>query len=171
MRQSASVPFSLSLLLLIAAGAFNGCATAPRFDTRGVDVRITPATAVKDAGAVRNRRVLWTGMVLNSKNLKDHTEIEVLAYPADSHHKPDLDREQLGRFLLEQPGYLETADYAQGRLITVVGVIDRAQEGRIGEASYTYPVLTAAQLHLWPKSERGQATEPRIHFGIGVILR
>jgi len=171
MRQSTSIPVSLSLLLLVAAGAFNGCATGPRFDTRGVNAHITPATAVKDAAAVRDRRVLWTGMILNSRNLKDHTEMEVLAYPADSHHKPDLDREPLGRFLLEQPGYLETADYAQGRLITVVGVIGRAREGRIGEASYTYPVLTAAQLHLWPKSERGQGAEPRIHFGIGVILR
>jgi outer membrane lipoprotein len=51
--------------------------------------------------------------------------------------------------------------------VTVVGTVSETRDGKIGEARYVYPVLTATRVHLWPK-ESAQSSEPRVHFGIGI---
>jgi outer membrane lipoprotein len=110
-------------------------------------------------------------MIAATKNLKDKTELEVVGYPFDSGNRPDVDAAPTGRFLVIQSGYLETADYAPGRLITVVGMVTETRTGTVGEAQYVYPVVAANKLQLWPRSAGGR-NEPSIHFGIGIgIIR
>ena len=89
-----------------------------------------------------------------------------LAYPLDGDNRPRRDGDALGRFVLEQAGYLEPASYAQGRLVTVLGTVSRAETGRIGAADYAYPVIKPQQLYLWPRDSAGDGTS--VHFGIGV---
>ena len=152
------------MLLLLGA-----CATTPKLDSSAVDSTITPPRAVVEGEALRGATVLWGGMIIASTNLKDVTQIEILAYPLSSSQKPDLDKAPLGRFLAQQPGYLETRDYAQGRLITVSGELQQRYVGRIGESDYTYPVVRVSQHYLWPLT--GSAPATRVHFGIGVMFR
>ncbi|HLQ24425.1 MAG TPA: Slp family lipoprotein [Acidiferrobacterales bacterium] len=154
--------FTLLGLLLTA------CATNPKWDIRGVDKNITPAKAVTDIQATRGRIAQWGGVIIGAQNLKDATQLEVLAYPLDEAGRPKQGTAPLGRFLALKNGYLETVDWAAGRLATFIGPVQDARAGAIGETNYTYPVLTVQQSYLWPKTSNN--TEPRFHFGIGIGL-
>lgn len=166
MNHRAALVFSLltgSMLLV------NACATP--YDIGNADPRVTPIEAVKDVPGMLNHTIAWGGLIATAKNLKDKTEIEVVAYPLDSENRPNRDASPTGRFIVIQPGYLETADYAPGRLITVVGPVTETRTGTVGEARYVYPVVAASRLHLWPMRPL-ERREPSFHFGVGVgIIR
>jgi len=144
----------------------SACVSTPEFDTSQVDRSLTPQSVAAEAEISRGRTALWGGTILDTRNLKQSTQIEVLAYPLDSSNRPLLDSKPLGRFIIEHAGYLEATTYVQGRNLTVLGVISGSQSGNVGEASYTYPVVSDTQLHLWsPSRERSSSS---IHFGIGI---
>lgn len=158
-----------SLVLILTVVLMQACATTPKFDTSNVEIDVTPQRAADGANALQGIRVLWGGVIIASSNLKDATQLEVLAYPLAPNQRPDIDKAPLGRFLARQTGFLETTDYAQGRLITLSGLLREPREGRIGESEYTYPVVEIDRLHLWPK-QRGGSPETRFQFGLGVIF-
>ena len=153
----------LIFLLMLA-----GCASTPQFDTSLVDQSLTPQAVNAEPVASRGKSVLWGGTILDTRNLKDSTQIELLAYPLDSSQRPIQASKPLGRFIVRQAGYIEPATYAQGRLLTVLGSVGDSQLGKVGEASYSYPVILADKLLLWsPESESSKST---FHFGIGIGL-
>lgn len=159
------------LSLLAGIVGLVACATGPDLDLTGVDRTLTPARAAADIKAARNQRVLWGGVLVQARNLKDATQLEVLGYPVDGKGKPKRNEPPQHRFLATHKGYLETADYAPGRMVTVVGTVTGTEEGKVGEARYVYPVVAAEQVYLWPREEeRRGSTDPQIHFGVGVIF-
>lgn len=157
----------LPILLMLALA---GCANTPEFDESGVDRSLTARLAADRGQEVIGQRVIWGGTIVDSRNLEEETRLEVLAYPLNSWERPQDSGKAQGRFLVLQSGYLETADYAAGRQITVVGPVEALEEGRIGESSYTYPVVRADTLHLWPEESARQGGGSRVNFGIGVIF-
>jgi len=156
------------VLLSISSVLMLACASAPKLDATGVNLALGPQQAATESESRQGERVMWGGAILSSRNLKEVTQFEILAYPLSSNQKPDSDQAPLGRFLAHYPGYLEISDYAQGRLITVSGPLQPPQTGRIGESEYIYPVVQVKQHHLWPASAGGPAT--RFHLGIGVMF-
>ncbi len=157
------VIFAFLTLFLISA-----CSTAPKFQINGVDKILTPTDVLVDFPIRKSSTVMWGGIIVNSENLKIGTLLEVLAYPLDSNYEPNIQKIPFGRFLTEHPEYLETVNYAAGRIITVVGPIIEVRKGVIGAAQYSYPVITAEQLHLWPTAD--QKSDTRFHFGVGVLF-
>ena len=158
-----------NLLCLAMAAAFAACASGPRYDTARYDTSITPSQAVENNTTLRGKEVLWGGLLINSVNEKGGTQLEILAYPLDSTQRPETDESPRGRFLAVKTGYLETVDYAEGRLVTVAGRLAETRSGRVGEAAYVYPVVEAESLHLWPKIS--DAPQTRVQFGIGINVR
>ncbi len=157
------------LLLIVSAWLLSSCATP--YDIGQADPRVTPQEAAKDVAGMLNHTIAWGGSIAAAKNLKDKTELEVVAYPLDSSHRPNPEAKPTGRFIVVQQGYLETTDYAPGRLITVVGTVSETRKGTVGEAPYVYPIVAVDKLQLWPKST-SEPREPRFHFGVGVgIIR
>lgn len=154
---------SLSLISLLI-----GCATSPNFDTTQVDQSLTPRSVIAETATNHNKIALWGGTILDTRNLKDTTQIEVLAYPLNSFHQPMQESKPLGRFIIQHQGYLEPTTYAQGRLLTVLGSVSDSKSGKVGESDYTYPVINSHQLHLWPPASGKSKTT--FHFGIGVRL-
>lgn len=163
MRLSATLTLACIGSTLLAA-----CATTPPFDLTNVDTALTPVQAVADIGTARGHRVEWGGVIVAAKNLSDRTDLEVLAYPLDRSARPELGKKDLGRFILRQRGYLETVDYAPGRLVTAVGTVMEIKAGLVGEAPYRFAVLGVEQLHLWRKQpETGAESSFRLGIGIG----
>jgi len=146
----------------------SGCSTKPVLPTAGADLTIKPSQVVASGTSFTGTRVLWGGIIINSSNLTNSTRLEVLAYPLDSQQRPQTDQPAGSRFFAYHPGYLETADYAAGRLISMVGIINDIEEGRLGEHRYHYPRIDTEQAHLWPL--KSQEIDTRLHFGIGVIF-
>lgn len=154
------LPLLLMVLLLAA------CASGPRFDTRGTDRAMTPKAAVAEQPVTKGKTVIWGGVILNVTNLRDSTRLEILAYPLDGNQKPNPGETPLGRFIVGYAGYLEPADYTEGRMVTVRGILGGTTQGRIGETDYTYPLLTSGQIYLWPRS--GRQDRSNVQFGIGI---
>jgi outer membrane lipoprotein len=155
---------SIILLSLLLAA----CASAP-FELKDVDTQLTPNDVMSNPSVAHGKRVMWGGMIVNTRNLQNATEVEILAYPLTSSGAIKKDQAAQRRFLLVKEGYLESADYSRGRYISALGKVEGTRPGKVDEAPYVYPVLRAEQTHLWPV-EQPANTEPSIHFGIGVIF-
>ena len=153
---------NLSVILLLL---LSGCARGPTYERYGADGTLTPKSVAAAPQMATGKQVLWGGVIMQTVNLKDRTQIEVLAYPLDSDQRPQRDREPLGRFLLEKTGFLEPASYAEGRLITTVGKVAGTRAGQIDASDYRYPVIAARQLHLWSRDRRYRGSS--VHIGIG----
>jgi len=154
----------LSSFVLFLLGA---CASGPGYDERQVNLAVTPRSAVSELDMIRGRTVLWGGVILTTINMKSMTRLEVLAYPLNSEQMPQRGRDPLGRFLLEQQGFLEPTTYAEGRLLTTTGTVDGTDHGEVGGMEYVYPVIEAGDIYLWPRDSE-DTNRTRVHFGIGV---
>jgi len=155
-------------LALVLLSMLMGCSTTPEFKAAKVDQTLTPQSVIAEPDLSLHKIALWGGTILDTRNLENSTQIEVLGYPLDSSHRPLLDKKPLGRFIILHSGYLEPATYSQGARLTVLGGIGVSQKGKIGEKLYIYPVVKAQQLHLWSASDERSNT--RFHFGIGIRL-
>ncbi len=152
-------------MLLLAALLFGGCAT--RFDIGAAEHRITPQQAANNIGLAQNKTIAWGGIIVASRNLASQTQLEILSYPLDERGRPDREAKAGGRFIALHPGYLELANFAEGRLVTMTGAVSETRTGSVGEARYVYPVLVIKSLFLWPTPEE-EAAKPQFHFGVGV---
>lgn len=155
----------ISLLLT----AFTGCAGGPQFDTRDVDSSLTVTKVAASGAEHRGARVVWGGVIVTTRNRADYTELEVLSYPLDEAQRPDTSSPAQGRFLARYPHYLEAIDYAPGRSVTITGSVEKTLSGKVGDAPYTFPLIKADALYLWPRS-RSAPSSTQFHFGVGVIF-
>lgn len=162
------LPTPVSILVLLPLLLPGGCASGPPFDTSQVDRALTPAVISAEPQHATGRQVLWGGIILGVTNLAHSTLVEMQAYPLGYREKPRPDEAPLGRFLLEQSGFLEPAVYTDGRLLTVAGTITRIDTGKAGESEQTYPVVEAKQLHLWPVDSFREDSGLRFGGEIGV---
>lgn len=155
--------FSVLLLIILTS-----CASAPEFDTSQVDRSLTPQSVIAEPDLSRGKIALWGGTILDIRNMKESTQIEVLAYQLNTYNRPLLESKPLGRFIVQHAGYLEPTSFAQGRQISVLGEVTKSQSGNVGESTYTYPVINGRQLHLWSSNDNRNRTS--FHFGVGIGL-
>ncbi|MEW6354366.1 MAG: Slp family lipoprotein [Pseudomonadota bacterium] len=155
-------------LLAVTTLLLTACAASPfnKAALRDVDRRVTYAQALQNPDAVRNRQVLFGGSIVAVRNLEQHTEIILLVYPLTGWDRPNTSATPLGRLIVLQPGYLESMDFAPGRLLSVRGYLDGVRQEALGQSTYLYPVLQALELHLWPSEP--EAVFPRFSIGVGV---
>lgn len=151
---------------LLGAILVVGCAATPEFDATAYDTLLTPSQIVAGIDTAKGKAVMWGGAIVQSTNTNTGTQLEVLAYPLDRKQRPNEGKPALGRFLAIEDRYLETMDFAQGRQVTLIGQISGVQEGRIGEATYTYPVMKVDEVFLWPTESKSSGS--RFTFGVGV---
>lgn len=154
------------VFLFIASLLLAACASSP-FKQEGVDRSITPGMA-KATDSHLDKTVLWGGMIIDTRNKQDHSVIEVLAYPLDGDGEPIRTAAVQGRFLVIQNGFLEPAEYAPGRWISVLGKVQPVRTGQVGSSNYVYPVIQSQQLHLWSDTQSREGSDSRIRFGIGI---
>ena len=163
MRATTTALALLGILLLA------GCAGTTQNDAASDPARVPPDTVVTDLPRYEGQRVEWGGQIVAVHNLRNRTELEVLAYPLSSAGRPDTNATPQGRFLAVRGGFLEPADYASGRLVTVSGLVGPAREGSVGEARYLYPTVSAETLRLWDPEPPGYGGPvPFGTIGIGV---
>ena len=151
------------------------CAVSPfnKIGLEQVDRSINYSRAVQNPDDVRNRQTVFGGSIIATRNLPDHTEITVLAFPLDDTDRPNISGTPLGRFIIVQPGYLESVQYAPGRLLSVRGTLSGIQVQPLAQSNYTYPVLEARELHLWSPEDYAPNQDyfpSWLHIGVGVVL-
>lgn len=98
--------------------------------------------------------VLWGGVIIETTALKEGTRIIVLETALGDEERPRGTKYSQGRFIAMSPNFLDPALYKKGRKITVAGEVSGKKEMTLGETTYTYPVVTVKQIHLWEKRPR-----------------
>ncbi len=146
--------------------SLSGCAPVISKQIRAeVSRELTLSVVAKDPEAYKGKIVLWSGVIISAMNLKEGTMIEVLQKPADYEGKPsDVDYSE-GRFLVIDPRYLDVAIYTQGRMITVAGEVRGKKVQPLGEMEYTYPLISAKEIYLWPVEREERYYYPYPYWG------
>ncbi len=162
-------PTSLLIRLALPAVllALAACAPAPIYKTSGNAVIATPAQVAQTPERYSGNQVVWGGRIVHVSNLADHSEIELLAYPLDSSQRPRANDSGSGRFVAVLRGYAEPLDYPAGALMTIDGRLNGTRAGKVGEATYLFPLVDVGQAHVWTSDEisRGRSN---VNFGLGV---
>ena len=151
-------PLLLSSILFLIPG----CVYVISKDVRREVTRdLSLKEVIKNPDAYKGKVVLWGGVIIESKNLKEGTQVVVLEKDLNSWGRPKESDESQGRFIVFQSGYLDTSIYRRDREITVAGEITGKKVLPIDEIEYTYPVLSPREIHLW--SEEKKAEYPYWH--------
>jgi len=164
MRPAAVATRAILPALLLGLAA---CAPAPIYQSAPNAVAATPMQVAQTPERFARGEVIWGGRVVSVKNLPDHSEIEVLAYPLDSSQRPRFGGAASGRFIATLPGYAEPMNYPDGAPITVHGQLAGTRAGKVGQADYVFPLVQTAQSHVWSAGEM-RSGHPDIHFGLGL---
>jgi outer membrane lipoprotein len=149
--------------ILIMAAALQACSSQPVIPA--ANRTITPRQAVSMQPSEHDYILQWGGVIIETKNLREATEIQILAYPLDENGRPDTNANSIGRFIAQKPGYLEGVEYRVGREVTASGRFSMIRQGRIADSDYPFPILLSNDVTLWP--QRRTKSKPRIHFGFG----
>lgn len=121
-----------------------------------VDETVSFAELRADPRQYIGRTVMVSGLALQSRRVKDATEIEVLEVPTDRGLSPsDRKARSEGRFLAVQSnGFLDPAVIEKDSPLTVVGEVKGVKTKALGEGEYEYPVLDIKQLIDWNEVRR-----------------
>lgn len=140
-----------TFLWVVFAVMLTGCASrVPQLIRQVPKPNPTLADALASSDP-QNQPVRWGGAILAVVNHPNDTEIEILTRKLGRYGKPVDSDETQGRFLARVDGFLDPAIYAQGRLLTVYGLIDSWENRNVGEKSYRYPLIKVQTHYLWPK--------------------
>ncbi|WP_421620768.1 Slp family lipoprotein [Alkalilimnicola ehrlichii] len=144
-----------NLLALLLLTLLAGCASNVPEAIRTAPAEAPGVAAVRDdPEAYRGQTVRWGGLIAGVNNRAEYTEFQVVARRLGSGGRPvTADDRSPGRFLVRVPGFLDPAIHAEGRLLTVSGLIVGAEARELGEYLYRYPVVEAVDYHLWPELE------------------
>lgn len=163
-----SSPGVLAVFLLLSFSIFSACGprVIPEDLERKIEKEITFEEVKKNPDAYKGKRILVGGEIIETRNLQDKTEIEILQKPLGRDHAPLPVDESRGRFLLVHPSFLDPSVFSSGRRVTAVGLVEGGRSERIGQVEMVYPVLQSEHIHLWPPGSGGR-TEPSIGIGFG----
>jgi len=143
----------LVILLLV------GCAPVISKPLREqVDKTLAFRDVFKDPEAHKGTAVVWAGIIIETKNTKEGTLIEILQRPADFLGAPEESDKTEGRFLALYASYLDSAVYSKGREVTVGGEVEGKRVMPLGEIQYAYPVVLAKEIYLWPETSKERLT-------------
>ena len=150
-----AVLVSLCSMLLFIQGCMY--AISPEMVAK-VDKTITFEMVQIGPDSYKGSLVIFGGTIKQTTSLAEGTLIDVFKKTLDYWGKPIASSNTGGQFLVYTPQYLDPDRYAPGREITVAGEITGAKLKKIGSmeftqfTEYTYPVLTARELKLWPRT-------------------
>lgn len=172
-------PFWARLLAIIGAALVAALVLSSCGSKLPKDMRIEPTTLAEPSqvaerpGAYEGSTVLWGGRLVSIQPGPQGTTLEVLQFELNSSDRPEPGQYTGGRFLARTMAFLDPALYAPGREVTVSGTITGVETQPVGERPYTYPVVEAADIHLWPEREPYDARYydpwgPRFYFGYGM---
>lgn len=145
-----SIIFIPALMLVFA-----GCSVISKEVRTQVDRSVTVEMVRAAPEDFRGTGVLWGGRILESTNLEDSTEIEVLELALAVDDTPKEDSPSGGRFIVRAPGFLDTSIFEPDRFVTVAGVVEGSETRKIGRMDYVYPIVKPLELKLSkPERER-----------------
>jgi outer membrane lipoprotein len=143
--------FLFSLLLMVISGCAYPISKELR---REVRKDITFSMVLQDPTAYMGSVVLWGGIIIETMNHRDGSEVTVLETPLGYMEEPEPAKYSRGRFIAKTSEFLDPEVYKQRKRITLAGEIIGKEIKPLGKSEYTYPVVLVKQLYLWPRERR-----------------
>ena len=141
---------TVRFVICLAFFILHGCAhPISRGLRQSVDKDVSLSQIFSNPENLTGKRVMLGGKIVETRNLQNRTEIEVIQQFLDMDGYPSKGDKTLGRFVFSQPGYLEPEIYSKGRSITGAGIVRGSKKGKVGNRDYAYPVIESEELHLW----------------------
>jgi outer membrane lipoprotein len=141
-----------SLIYLALALSIFGCAYPISQQLRAETAKnVTFKMVLNNPSAYIGDIVIWGGAIIKTVNLKKGTQIFVLDTPLNYWGEPKQSIHSEGRFIAETSEFLDPEVYKRGNQVTLAGKVSGAKTLPLGKASYTYPVITIKELHLYEK--------------------
>lgn len=160
-RYSLWMPQILKCILLVGLLSCMACTHAISDKARQeTNVDLNFARLIDSPEKYRGEKVLLGGRIVQTRNIGDHSEIEVIQKPLDFMGYPLIGDETGGRFIFVVSQYLESEIYSKDRFITGVGIVSAGRVGKIGDSDYQYAVIAVEELHLWEKLSRRNFYDP-----------
>lgn len=134
-----------------------GCAIQPiaqEYRQQAAAEDVTFSMVLADPDAYVGNVVLWGGIIIETRNIKNGTDIIVLETPLQGSERPRTRGYSQGRFIAWSSKLLDPEIYQPGRKITVAAVVSGKEARPLGETLYTYPVVAVKQIVLWPPQRR-----------------
>ena len=159
-------PTGIPALAVLLVPALAGCASQIPQPIRVAPTGPLTVAQVQQAPApVEGRRVRWGGSIVATINQPQTTEIEVLSRPLSRDGEPSLWEPGEGRFIARIAGFVDPAEYAKDRALTVEGPLLRLETRNVGEYPYAYPVVAAEARYLWPEAPPPSAYPGPVPWG------
>ena len=98
----------------------------------------------------QSTRVRWGGVILETENKQNSSEVTIIAFPLSSRGEPRVSDNSQGRFVALVDEFLEPLVFSRDREITVTGTVLKSQTGKVGDYDYQYPVIAVEHYYLWP---------------------
>ena len=141
------------LIILIMVLTVTGCAHLVSKEIRdNVDPDLSITELFKNADAFKGKLVILGGIIINSRNTKEGTYIEVLQKPLNYRGIPKDTDVSYGRFIVLSPGFVDTAVFSRGRAITSAGEVIGKKVLPLDEIEYPYVLIKSMELHLTKQS-------------------
>ncbi|WP_035341647.1 Slp family lipoprotein [Dickeya sp. DW 0440] len=145
-RRSKAIAYAVLVLSVLGV---SGCVTVPE------EIRGTSATPQMDLRRVMTDPKVFVGQesrfggqVAEVRNEANRTRLEIVSLPLDDGGRPTLDSPSPGRFVAYVSGFLEPVEL-KNQLVTVVGPIAGAEQGKIGDRPYRYVVIDVRGYKRW----------------------
>jgi outer membrane lipoprotein len=142
-----------TVLIIIALFLFGCGGVVSREARRDVDTTITPAMVQREPDAYRDRKIIWQGTIVSTKNLRERSIIEVIYTPPKEPGSRGVARASESRFFIDTIGFLDPATYRKGIKIVAAGLIQGIVVQKLREEEYPYPVIQPTEMHLFHPKE------------------
>lgn len=141
------IPILLSSVLILA-----GCASYPEQVRVADETSLVSFQATVKAGLTEGP-ARWSGVIAKVQNNSQNTRLEIVYFPSGTHGRPQTDKATEGRFVAYAKGFLDPMVYQPGKQITILGQLGRFEAGKVDQFQYSYPVINASAVYLWPKQQ------------------
>lgn len=136
-------------LVAIGALALSGCVTIPDAIKGSSQMPQQDLAAVMDAPRLYvGQEARFGGKVVSIQNQQGKTRLEIATVPLDSGARPVLGEPSRGRIYADVNGFLDPVDF-RGQLVTVLGTITGAVDGKVGATSYKFMTLDVTGYKRW----------------------
>jgi outer membrane lipoprotein len=134
----------------------NGCHPISKSVTKEAENNLTFAEIRENPDQHLGKVVVLGGTVIRTEARNDETVLEVQQKRLSGTMEPrDGDDKTGGRFLAVFPGPLDSAEYSEGRRITVGGQIEGKELMTSGEQDEVHPVIRVMDSRLWDSCGEG----------------
>lgn len=147
---------TLFAVLLVACVTISCVLPAPAGESAAISV-----IDVQQGTIEKGQPVRWGGTIAKVHNKADTTVLEIVSRPLLRSGRPKHNDVTDGRFMAEITGFLDPEIVRPGRDISVIGSIVRLDKGLVGEAEYSYPVMSVFDYQFW--KEQSEVDPAAVH--------